>query len=353
MNARWQAARRRLAHTYLFRRSAEAIFRARCRRSLGRFERLDSFQSQIRCLLGLTHAAHNTAFGREHDFRRIRGVDDFRRLVPLRTMAELQRLANAAQAPGADAVRRAAVETALALAARERPHARVFDGTVVLLGDDVVLPDDPKRALPALVRPFANVRGRVNCVVGAAERVARYLEVCRPDDRVTPLAVLYTSSPAVSRTRIASRLGPAVRLMELGVRAGLAVTVEDPRFGLPRLLTDHGMFFEFLPVGDRASTGCERLTLREIDAGTPYELVVTAPGGWWACRTGAGVCFEQSESALLRFVPLPPVSGPEVIPTRRHSELPTPASRPRITGTAAAPPESFVHIPWSAPAGPG
>ena len=46
---------------------------------------------QKRTLLGLVHKAHTTRFGRDHDFRRIRDIQDFRRLVPLRTPLDLWR----------------------------------------------------------------------------------------------------------------------------------------------------------------------------------------------------------------------------------------------------------------------
>jgi GH3 auxin-responsive promoter len=46
---------------------------------------------QARILRGLVHRAQATRFGREHDFRRIRSHDDFRRLVRLRTLAEFCR----------------------------------------------------------------------------------------------------------------------------------------------------------------------------------------------------------------------------------------------------------------------
>src|SRR5205085_11537764 len=76
-------------------RLARCVVDTRCRgKASQRVTDLDH-QSVARCqtktLLGLVHKAHTTRFGREHDFRRIRNARDFRRLVPLRTPAELWR----------------------------------------------------------------------------------------------------------------------------------------------------------------------------------------------------------------------------------------------------------------------
>jgi hypothetical protein len=248
-------------------------------------------------------------------------------------------------APRADAARLSAVSTALSLAARERARARLFDGTFILLGDDIALPDDPGRVLPPLVRSFTNVRGRVTCLVGSADRLARYLDVCRPDDRVTPAALLYTPSPGISRERLTSRLSPDVVVLEMAFRAEAAVAVEDPRYGLPRLLVDHGVFFEFVPADGRNSVSPSRLTLDQVETGAPYELVVTAPGGWWACRTGTGICVERRNPTLIRFVPLPAAATP-VNPIPAAAVVPVQRPRPQTSGIPVELPESYVHIPW-------
>jgi hypothetical protein len=330
----------------LARQTAEAIFRTRCRQNLARLDRIEAPRHQLRTLLGLLHQAYRTPFGRDHDFCRIRTIDDFQRLVPLRTSNELRRFLNPPVAPLADAARMAAVSTALAIAARERPRARLFDGSFVLLGDDIALPDDPGRVLPPLVRPFANVRGRVTCLIGSADRLSRYLDVCRPDDRVTPAALLFTPSSGISSQRLTARLSPDVLVLELAFRAEGAVAVADPRLGYSRLLTDHGVFFEFIPASARNSASPPRLTLDQVENQTIYELVMTAPGGWWACRTGAGVCFEQRSAALVRFAPLPAITQAPLSRVPSVATAPTPLSHPRTSGIPAALPESFVHSPW-------
>src|SRR4051794_18902318 len=80
-----------LTDSRLARRVVDTIFRPRARRRIGDLDHQLGGQCQNRTLLGLVHKAHCTRFGRDHDFRRIRNVADFQRLVPLRTPAELWR----------------------------------------------------------------------------------------------------------------------------------------------------------------------------------------------------------------------------------------------------------------------
>src|SRR5207253_6853955 len=80
-----------LADSRLARRVVDTLFRAKARRRIVELDRQSLARCQNRTLLGLVHKAHTTRFGRDHDFRRIRTLGDFQRLVPLRTPAELWR----------------------------------------------------------------------------------------------------------------------------------------------------------------------------------------------------------------------------------------------------------------------
>jgi hypothetical protein len=75
-----------LVNTPLARRTAEVFARAAGRRHLAALDRTDIVRAQNRILLGLIHAARGTAFGKDHDFPRIRSTADFRRLVPVQTL---------------------------------------------------------------------------------------------------------------------------------------------------------------------------------------------------------------------------------------------------------------------------
>ena len=81
----------RIASCSLLRRGAEVLLRDLGRRHLAVYNRDSAERCQLRTLLGLLHTARKTTFGRAHDFRRIRTVADFRRLVPVRTWADLWR----------------------------------------------------------------------------------------------------------------------------------------------------------------------------------------------------------------------------------------------------------------------
>src|SRR5262245_51186380 len=110
-----------LAGTAPARRVAEALFRVFCRRQRVHFDRLDSTRCQARILQGLLNQARSTPFGRQHDFCRIRTLADFRRLVPLGAGVRGTLLEKAL-----DAAHRAALRTALALAADALPRAAFF-----------------------------------------------------------------------------------------------------------------------------------------------------------------------------------------------------------------------------------
>ena len=73
------------------RQTTEAFLRARSSRLRTHFDQLDPARAQLRVLRGLLHQARNTRFGVDHDFRRIRTADDYRRLVPLTTRTDLWR----------------------------------------------------------------------------------------------------------------------------------------------------------------------------------------------------------------------------------------------------------------------
>src|SRR5947209_9143649 len=79
------------ADSRLTRRFVEALLRGNARRRVAQLDRQSVAREQNHILTGLVHTAQSTRFGREHDFRRIKNADDFRRLVPLRTPAELWR----------------------------------------------------------------------------------------------------------------------------------------------------------------------------------------------------------------------------------------------------------------------
>jgi hypothetical protein len=184
---------------------------------------------QARILRGLVHRAQATRFGREHDFRRIRSHDDFRRLVRLRTLAEFcssywpatQSTLSDITWPGRtrsfipcgscgdDTPRRVpitpaslashlgAAATALSFIACARPHARLFLGQFVcpgLQGEDAPTTDFTNGTLltsllghaPRVIRPYvlandwhgqpktehSSALAPVTCAIGAVKQLS-------------------------------------------------------------------------------------------------------------------------------------------------------------------------------------
>src|SRR5262249_20570464 len=146
-----------LSWTATARRVTEVLFRTLARRHLARLDSTRPDRCQDRILRGLIHQARGSRFGRDHDFRRIRSIGDYRRLVPLHPRAQFSPLVSPA------APCRRALRTALALVASACPRADLFRGTVLLLPEDGVHPGESaglrlhRHHLPALVRPYTQV----------------------------------------------------------------------------------------------------------------------------------------------------------------------------------------------------
>jgi hypothetical protein len=422
VSAYWQFLLQRLTATRFARHVTEALFRARGRHLLAGWDETAPHRSQARLLLGLVHRAQATRFGFDHDFRRVRTVEDFQRLVPVRTRSELWRTYWQAafpqledvtwpgpvpppallKAPGESvaaplcltpdllAANRAALRTALALAADVRPRQRLLDGQALLLGDAVLpLPGSDELAVqgvPAELRAYADAgigwnwgerlpatsladlaaayrRGRVTCLAGPAGRIARFLQCVRDQSgedsigKVWPdLAIVLSVRPGWEASPVDLRafLDEKVLVLDVAAQPEGMIAVTDPRHGGLRLLSDHGLFFEFVPAAEVDQPSPPRHTLARVETGVPYEMVLTSPAGLWACRVGCAVSFQRRDVPLLRFVePLPlPVARPEPVAPVRGDLMPASARPPhrRSGGIPAVLPETFVRSPWSAPA---
>jgi hypothetical protein len=396
-----------LTASSLVRVTAEAVLAASGRYHLARFDRLAPARCQRRILLGLIHQAQSTRFGSDHDFRRIRTLADYRRLVPLRTRAELWRdywqpvyphLAGATwpdrpangQGGNGDSFRltppsaalqathRAALRTALAVAGRARPRSRLLSGAVLFLTDEgpstrteqAILAE----RLPPLLRPFVILSAEIEAerfapmpvtgLIGPAERLLLLLEAIKQVRGKHCVRDIWPQLSTVLFTRPSRRLGIEKKLrgqmgedellLEMTGRAEGPIAVEDPRFGSPRLLFDHGIFFEFVPLDRTDEPHCPRYGIEEIELNVPYELVVTSPAGLWACRIGRTVCLERRDPPLLRFVEtaIQEAVEPDIRRPARRTDLilptnPLPAPHPQSADSSAAPPENSFHTPWS------
>jgi len=371
VSAGWYDLLQSLSWTATARRVSEVLFRTFSRLHLAWLDRRRPERCQDRLLRGLVHQALSTPFGREHDFRRIRCVADYRRVVPIGE--------GGSQQPGCDDATkaslgpwRAAMRTTLALVAAACPRARLLDGTFVILPEDGL---DPARTdailrqrMPALLRrctlpaatPEALQSGwggwgvGPSCVIGPAERLLALADQMgvRTLRQVWPAltAVVWSGDPQ-SGTRLRQRVGPEVLLLEMLLRPEGPVAIEDPRLGGLRLLIDHGVYFEFLPAV--AARRTPRVGLDSVEIGAPYELLLTSPAGAWSSHLGLGVCFERLDPPLLRVVDLPVTAVVEMPATRSDAAAVTPAQGPHRPAAAvpAALPGALVPIPWSTLAG--
>jgi hypothetical protein len=95
--------------------------------------------------------------------------------------------------------------------------------------------------------------------------------------------------------------GPAVYFLETYPASEGFIAAEDPRHGLLRLLPDHGIFFEFVPVEELAHERPARHTVADLEPGVQYAVVLTTCAGLWGYEIGDTVCFERRDPPLLRF----------------------------------------------------
>ncbi len=337
-------------------RLRQVVYAAAGRLHLVRFDRLRADRAQLRILLGLVHRARRTPFGRQHDFERVRSPDDFRRLVPLREPAELIHFPPdtwaAGSGPEAVRCRAAGLHTALSLVLAARPRAGLLQGRIAWLDDE------PPGCFPLLARP--SLCGpldpaAVTCLVGDSGRIADFLQrrklQCGADRPCRGLvAIIHTRQDVRASSEALRQLaGPGVVLVEMVRRAGTALAVTDPRRDSPgeaasyRLLADHGAYFEFVPAEQVGRRNPLRLTLGEVRPGVPYEVAITSPAGWWACRSGLVVAFDRLDPPTLRIAALAaPLDSPAAVTNLR-------GPHPRSAGSPAAPPGMSCHSPWSVP----
>jgi hypothetical protein len=325
-----EAIQQWLVGTRLVRRLADTLFRGRARRHVAALDHLDAARSQLRTLRGLVHQAHTTRFGHDHDFRRIRSADDFRRLVPLRTLDDFWRdywqpifpdlggstwpgpiralIATPSSpapyvpaSPTLWAGHRAAALTALSFVAATRPEARLFSGRLLLVGDSA--PPTPLgavvesggfealglRELPPELRPYAHVpapcglpncppearlrslaeksvRLPVTCAAGRAEVLARFFALCKRESGWARVADVW---PALTAVVYGNAPGEAPRRLlaeELGV----------PERRQPPLLLEACVQAEGAIAVEDPRHGCLRLL---PDHGVYFEFVPAAEVG--------------------------------------------------------------------------
>jgi hypothetical protein len=95
--------------------------------------------------------------------------------------------------------------------------------------------------------------------------------------------------------------GPEVHFLETYPASEGFVAAEDPRYGLLRLIPDHGIFFEFVPVEEMERPQPARHALCDVVPGVNYALVLTTCAGLWAYVLGDTIRFESRKPPLFHF----------------------------------------------------
>jgi hypothetical protein len=94
---------------------------------------------------------------------------------------------------------------------------------------------------------------------------------------------------------------PAVRLQETYPCSEGFIAFGDPTTKLLRLMFDHDIFYEFVPVDELDRERPTRHWLRSVQPGVNYAIVVTTCAGLWAHLIGDTVRFESIRPPLLTF----------------------------------------------------
>jgi hypothetical protein len=108
------------------------------------------------------------------------------------------------------------------------------------------------------------------------------------------------------RAEFRDEIGPDAHFCEVYPASEGFVATEDPRYQLLRVVPDHGIFFEFVPMtefeeGKLKTDRPIRHTLATAETGVEYAVAVTTCAGLWSYLVGDTVTFERRDPPLIRF----------------------------------------------------
>jgi hypothetical protein len=92
---------------------------------------------------------------------------------------------------------------------------------------------------------------------------------------------------------------PAIRLQETYPASEGFIAFGDPSTGLLRLIHDHGIFYEFVPVEQLEKRNPVRHWLGTAQTGVNYAIVVSTCAGLWAHVIGDTIRFESLDPPLI------------------------------------------------------
>ncbi len=94
---------------------------------------------------------------------------------------------------------------------------------------------------------------------------------------------------------------PRIRLQETYPCSEGFIAFGDPETGHLRMVVDHGLFYEFIPVDEIDNDRPTRLWLGNVEVGVNYAIVVSTCAGMWGHIVGDTVRFESLNPPLLTF----------------------------------------------------
>lgn len=94
---------------------------------------------------------------------------------------------------------------------------------------------------------------------------------------------------------------PSIRLQETYPCSEGFIAFGDPETDLLRLVLDHGLFYEFVPVDELGAERPTRHWLGNVQGGVNYAIVVSTCAGMWAHIIGDTVRFETLDPPLITF----------------------------------------------------
>ena len=95
--------------------------------------------------------------------------------------------------------------------------------------------------------------------------------------------------------------GDRIRLQETYPCSEGFIAFGDPATGLLRLVLDHGLFYEFVPVAELDSDQPSRHWIGDVEVGVNYAIIVSTCAGLWSHIIGDTVRFESLNPPLITF----------------------------------------------------
>ncbi|MBA4191212.1 MAG: GH3 auxin-responsive promoter [Planctomycetaceae bacterium] len=235
--------------------------------------------------------------------------------------------------------------TTLALFRHAHPEAKLFNGKFFFLGGSTELRQQPDgslagdlsgisaRELLELLRPYIFPPFEYTKISDWKEKMTKFAELSatEPITAISGIPAwmqrLFDCVKQVSGKKTISEVWPDLRLVvhggtkfdpyrdmftkEMGsdlvkfcevypASEGFVAT-EDPRYGMLRVVPDHDVFFEFVPVEDLGKDRPARHTLANVELGVQYAVVITSCAGVWSYLVGDTVAFESRTPPLIRF----------------------------------------------------